>query len=31
MIVEYHGGTLELRSEGAGKGATARIVLPVFV
>ncbi|MDH4184913.1 MAG: PAS domain S-box protein, partial [Nitrospinota bacterium] len=31
MIVEYHGGALELQSEGAGKGATAKITLPVFV
>jgi len=31
MIVEYHGGTLDLQSEGAGMGTTTRIILPVFI
>ena len=31
MIVEYHGGSLELKSEGTGKGTTTRMILPVFV
>src|SRR5690606_35421826 len=28
-IVEMHGGSIEARSEGAGKGATFRICLPI--
>ncbi|MDH5510055.1 MAG: ATP-binding protein [Nitrospinota bacterium] len=31
MIVEYHGGSLDLQSKGSDKGTTTRIILPVFV